>query len=263
MPNTTMRLKKCSYCSKDIPLTIAVCPYCRRNEKGEEIDLQTGVVDPGQSVSESELHDLRSEDPVLRINVSERLAQKGPAVVPFLIEFVNDHSHKGIPDAVRILGKIRDRRAVSALTQAVHVGDEDTRIAAVWALSQINDPETLNELLRECDRNNPSVQAYLAHILSGYQDARILPMLIKLAGHSSREVAFQATWGLGETGNAGAIYPLRRQLGRKDTLIKAAAQMALRRLGGPVRRVIPLWGSILGGVVGVALAVLGWFFLIR
>jgi HEAT repeat protein len=251
-----MILKKCPFCQKDIPAAISECPYCHRDESGRDVTLTEKALD-SQSVRDVER--LGSDDPVVRQQASDRLMDKGADVVPALIRLLNEHTSKGMTEAARILGRLRDRRAVPALLQALKIGDEDLRAAAAWSLHQLHDPGALNELLHELERKDNSIQPYLAFSLGGYQDSRVVPTLIKLAAHNSPEVAFQAVWALGEAGDKTAILPLRRLYSKKDLLLKAAAETALRRIGGPVRKMTSVW-SWLGWTTGVgAVASLLWY----
>jgi HEAT repeat protein len=252
-------LKKCLHCGKDAPAQLAVCPYCHQNEEGENVTLtseKSAVLNEGQV--QSDLAQLGHEDPLIQKEAADRLSQRGPAIVPLLVNRLSENVHKGASQTARLLGRFRDRRGLSALIQVLKTGDEEAKVSAVWSLSQLNDAGALDELLRECDRNNPTVQGYLAHVIVGYQDPRVLPSLLKLAAHSNREVAFQAAWALGEAGNPQPIDPLRRLLSRRDPDLKTVAQHALRRLGGPVRHVVSFWGY--AWVLAVIVAGLGlWF----
>jgi HEAT repeat protein len=253
-----MLFKPCPSCRKTIPFTIAVCPYCHKDEKGRDIAAQESVSVELDPQTRTDVEHLGSDDPVLRRTAADRLLQRGPAVVPFLIALVQEHTHKALPEAIRVLGRLRDPRAAGALTQALKIGQEEVHTAAVWALSRLNDPQAVGELLQTTERNNPTVQAYLGHALAEVQDARVRPALVRLARHANHEVAFQALWALGELGDIAAIPFLRRQLGRKDPVVRAAAEAALRRLGGPVRRVIPAGAYAGGAMVLAALAAWGW-----
>jgi HEAT repeat protein len=259
-----MRLKKCSSCHKDIPHSITICPYCRRDEQGRDTsapESSLASVSVENQIRE-DLNLLAHDDPITRRSAADRISQKGPVVIPILTALLQEHTHKGMSEAARILGRLRDRRAAAVLIQSLKVGDEDLRTSAIWALCQLADPQTLDDLIQESERVNPAVQAYLAHVLAGYQDTRVVPALIKLAQNKNREVAFQGAWALGELGNSAAVYPLRVLLGRKDPVVRAATAAALRRLGGPVRRVYPLLSYAMAGM-GIVLSAAGavwWFY---
>ncbi len=241
-----------------MPGQLSECPYCHRNEKGQDVSSIAESAPALDAQLQNELNQLAEADPVTQKNAADRLHQRGAAIVPLLINHLHEHAHQGGSGVARLLGRFRDRRSVNALIEALKMGDETTRISAVWALSQINDPAALDELLRECERTNPMVQSYLAHVLPSYQDERVLPALIKLSRHASRDVSFQAICSLGEVGNAKAIYPLRQLLGQKEPVLKTAAANALRRLGGPQRRVLPA-KALFGVVVLILIGVGVWF----
>ena len=120
------------------------------------------------------------------------------------------------------------------------MGDEEIRTAAVWALSQFHDPEVLPVLLSEAERPHPTLQSYLAHVLGGFQDARVVPTLAKLTEHPNREVSFQAACALAETGYKSALSAIKKNGRRNDPLIRAASAAALKRLGGRPSRFSPL-----------------------
>jgi HEAT repeat protein len=249
-----MILKKCAFCQKDIPGLISVCPYCNRDKSGRDSRQPANGAETSDPQIQTDIKGLSSEDPLLRKNASDRLFQKGPAVVAPLVTHLTQSSFRRVGDAVSVLGRLRDRRAVDVLVQAMKTGDETVRVAAVCALGQINDPRALEELVRESERNDPAIQSYLAFIIAGYQDSRVVPALIRLSRHANRDVAFQAIWGLGQAGDKKSIVSLRRVLNRRDPLLKAAAVSSLRRLGGPVRRVFPVWGYAMVGL-GISLGV--------
>src|SRR6476646_3124277 len=109
-----MKLKKCSHCAKDIPAQLSDCPYCHHSENGREIT--STVENPsfaGDNQVKADLAQLGSEDTFLKKEAADRLSQKGPAIVPLLVSRLNEHA-KGTSQTARLLGRFRDRRAVSA-----------------------------------------------------------------------------------------------------------------------------------------------------
>src|SRR5258708_21908876 len=110
-----MQLKKCTHCRKDIPHSITVCPYCHRDETGNDAAASDKVAAPHDSQIQSDLKLLGNDDPVIRKSAVERLTQKGPDMVPLLINLLNDQSHQGTQETAMLLGRFRDRRAVPAL----------------------------------------------------------------------------------------------------------------------------------------------------
>jgi HEAT repeat protein len=256
-----MILKPCPFCQKDIPRSIIVCPYCHRDEGGKAVQMDT-VATAQESISEKYfeqlLTDLASEDPFQRDQAVIRMAQHGFGVAQALISILGDFAKPGLAGVARSLGKIGDRRAVPALAQAAKMGDEELRIAAVWALCQFHEPEVLPVLLSEAERPHPIIQGYLAHALGTFQDSRVVPVLASLARHPNREVAFQAACALGESGDRAAVPVLKKVWRRRDALVRSASAASLKRLGGK-----PSWISpamlVLGLTILLAIGTgIGW-----
>jgi HEAT repeat protein len=229
-----MILKPCFFCQKDIPRAITVCPYCHRDEKGQPVamDSAAAAAPEADRYFDNDLQELASDDPFIRDQSVVKVAQRGFGVVQALISILSDFTKPGLAGVALSLGKIGDRRAIPALAQAAKMGDEELRMAAVWALAQFHEPEVLSILLSEAERPHPIIQSFLANILATFQDTRVVPVLAKLAGHPNREVAFQAAFALGETGNREAIPVLKKTWRRRDALVRSASAASLRRLGG-------------------------------
>jgi HEAT repeat protein len=204
-----------------------------------------------------DLADLASEDPFTREQAVVRVAQRGFGVVQALISILSDFAKPGLAGVAQALGKIGDRRAIAVLGQAAKMGDEDLRLAAVWALAQFHEPDVLPALMSEAERPHPVIQSFLANALGAFQDSRVIPVLAKLAGHPSREVAFHAACALGETGDRQGIPVLQKSWRRRDALIRAASAASLRRLGGKPSRLSPAMVLVAGSVL-VLVCVCGW-----
>ncbi len=242
---------------------MAVCPYCHRNDKGEDVlALETKKKTAfSQKHYEQDLLELGSEDPFVRDQAVERLAQKDSQVAEALISALADHNKPGLASIAKVLGRLRHPKALRVLHEALQTGDEELRVNVAWALGQYHSVETLPDLLAEMNRPNPTLQSYLAYAVGSLQDPRIVPALSKLARHSNPEVAFHAIDALGGTGDPQAIPVLRRALQRSEPVVRWAAEAALRRLGGPVRPFF--WQSWMGwGGMGVTIAagLLWWFY---
>lgn len=228
-----MILKPCPFCQKSIPRSITVCPYCRRDEEGKPVAMDTVLVETPtlDKYFEDDLKELASDDPFVRDQAVVRVARRGEWVVQALSSILNDFAKPGLAGVALALGKIGDRRAISVLAQAAKMGDEELRIAAVWALAQFHEPEVLPVLLSEAERPHPIVQSFLAHTLGTFQDSRVMPALCKLAVHPNREVAFQAVCSLGEVGSRDGIAVLKKSWRSGGALVRAASASSLRRLG--------------------------------
>lgn len=228
-----MLLRPCPFCAKSIPRAITVCPYCHRDEQGQsvQIDSAAAVVENSPKAFEQDMTDLASEDPYTKDQAMVRLAHRGYGVVQGLIAVLSDLGKPGLAGVAKALGRIGDKRALPALIQAARMGDEEVRMASVWAIAQFHDAEVVPPLLAEAERPDPLLQAYTAFALGSFRDARALPLLTRLLKHSHREVAFHAACALGEAGDAKAVPALQKALSSADPVVRAAASASLRRFG--------------------------------
>src|SRR5262249_51702189 len=160
------------------PRSITVCPYCHRDEQGKAVAMDSTLVETPATdhYFESDLKELASEDPFVRDQAVVRVAQRGVGVVQALVSILQDFAKPGLAGVARALGKIGDRRAIPVLAQAANLGDENLRVAAVWALGQFHEPEVLPFLLVEAERPHQVTQSYLANLLGSFQDSRVLPV---------------------------------------------------------------------------------------
>jgi HEAT repeat protein len=257
-----MILKPCPFCQKDIPRSITVCPYCHRDEAGKPIAMDSAAVENAVSDKffQDDLKDLASDDPFTRDQAVVRVASHGAAVVQALVGILNDFAKPGLAGVALALGKIGDRRAISELAQAAKMGDEDLRMAAVWALAQFHEPEVLPILLSEVECPHPIIQSFLANTLGTFQDSQVVPALCKLAGHPNREVAFQAVCALGETGSRDGVPSLKKSWREGGPMVRAASAASLRRLGSRPSRfsfALLVWGM---GALAALGAGAGYFF---
>ena len=208
----------------------------------------------------ADLKALTSDDLFTREQAVVRVAQRGTPVAQTLIGILGDFAKPGLAGVAKALGKIGDERAIPILGQAAKMGDEELRIAAVWALSQLSDPVVLPILLTEAERPHPLIQSYLASILGTFQDSRVVPVLSKLAVHPNREVSFQAVCALGEVGGQAGIPVLKKAWRRNDSLVRAASAASLRRLGSRPARFSAATLVLIFGAIFFLIAGAGWFF---
>jgi HEAT repeat protein len=209
---------------------------------------------------EDDLKELASEDPFIRDQAVVRVARRGDGVVQALASILNDFAKPGLAGVALALGKIGDRRAIPVLAQAAKMGEEDLRIASVWALAQFHEPDVLPALLSEAERPHPIIQSFLAHTLGTFQDNRVLPVLSKLAVHPNREIAFQAACSLGEVGSREGVSVLQKSWRKGDVLVRAACASSLRRLGTrPSRISSRVFFTVFAAMVSLG-AVLGYFY---
>jgi HEAT repeat protein len=228
-----MKLTPCPFCGKSIPARMSVCPYCRRDEKGDAVVMDTRMSTTAAEAKPSKQHldELSSEDPYVRDQAVLRMAKQGFGVTQVLIDILSDHAKPGLASVAKTLGQIGDKRAIGVLTKAAKHGDDGLRIAALWALAQYRDAEVLPVLLSEAERPHPMTQSYLAHVLGLIQDAQVVPVLCRITQNGSPEAAYQAAFALGEWKDPQSVAALTHLAQKKNPLLRAVAIASLKRLG--------------------------------
>lgn len=90
--------------------------------------------------AEEALIGLLGRDQFVSARIAAICIEMGPRTAPLLIKTTREGSPKARFWAAKILGEIRDPRAVRALSDALLDPDAEVRSAATWALGQIGDP---------------------------------------------------------------------------------------------------------------------------
>ena len=112
--------------------------------------------------------------------------------------------------AATSLGEIGDRRAVMPLIDTIQ--DKETKatvlIAAATALGKINDSRAVDPLIKRLWHEDPDVRVWMADALGKLHDRRAVMALIATLGDENPHVRTSAARALGETKNFLAVDPL-------------------------------------------------------
>jgi HEAT repeat protein len=128
------------------------------------------------------------------------LISMGKGAVPSLIKASGDENLEVRKRVTRILGEIKDPRAVDCLVGALDDKDRNARMLAAASLGEIGKPS--------------------------------VPALIGVLGNKDKplEVRADAAWALGKIGDPSAVEPLILALGPADTDLRLQASRALGRI---------------------------------
>ena len=160
-----------------------------------------------------------------------------PAVDP-LIEALNDNHAAVRKEAVLILGKIKDPRAVAPLIGALKDKDYDVEHRAADALANIGDPAVgpLIAGFKDADIGAgfgaASINSAAPLILGRIGAPAVEPLIDALKGPNSTVRKYAAV-ALGFTKDARAVEPLIDALGDKVADVWMAATAALGQIGAP------------------------------
>jgi len=186
-----------------------------------------------QAAEEALVSLLGKHDQAISSRIAAICIEMGPRTAPLLIRSLRDGSPKARFWAARILGEIRDTRAVRSLGDALLDTDPEVRSASTWALGRIGERGTaplIEPLLRD-----PLwyVRAHAAEALGKLGEgvyAAALGESLRDRSWWVRKNALDALVGLGEP----AKPVLLKSLQSDDRFARDCATEALMTLGVPV-----------------------------
>ncbi|MEZ6185596.1 MAG: HEAT repeat domain-containing protein [Planctomycetota bacterium] len=159
----------------------------------------------------------------------QKLLEQGPAAVDDLLAVAQDPTHLGRADAIELLGRIRDPRAVPVL---LAVDDPNLAEVRIRALGQIEDERTLGPALDAL--HGPRAELSLAALfwLVKREDTPIDELVPLLASGRAGERALAAE-GMGFRRHLPALDTLIEMLQDEEAHVREAAGRALLQLGDP------------------------------
>ncbi len=186
-----------------------------------------------QAAEEALVSLLGKHDQAISARIAAICIEMGPRTAPLLIRSLRDGSPKARFWSARILGEIRDPRAIRSLGDALLDSDSEVRSASTWALGEIGERATaplLEPLLRD-----PLwyVRAHAAESLGKMGDGSYAPVLGESLRDRSwwvRKNALDALVRLGDP----AKPVLLKTLQGDDRFARECAVEALLSLGVPV-----------------------------
>ena len=186
-----------------------------------------------QAAEEALVSLLGKHDQAISARIAAICIEMGPRTAPLLIRSLRDGSPKARFWSARILGEIRDPRAVRSLGDALLDVDSEVRSAATWALGEIGERATaplVEPLLRD-----PIwyIRAHAAESLGKLGDGNYAPPLGEALRDRSWWVRKNALDALVRLGDPSKPVLLRTLQG-DDRFARECAVEALFSLGVPV-----------------------------
>ena len=185
-----------------------------------------------QAAEEALVSILGKNDQAVSARIAAICIEMGPRTAPLLIRALRDGPPRARFWAARILGEIRDARAVRSLGDALLDPDDDARSAAVWALGQCADRATgplVEPLLRD---PRWFVRAHAAETLGKLGDGEYAPALGTMLRDSSWWVRRNAMDALVALRDA-SLPVLTKAYHGDDRFARDCAIEALTTLGAP------------------------------
>lgn len=130
----------------------------------------------------------------------------------------------------RVMGEVKDRRAVAPLLEAIQSAG-DTGGNSATALIRIADPAAVEPLIELLGNQGEEVRLYAAYALGGLMDRRAVPALTQTLADASSSVRGIAAHSLGQIGSRDATTALIKALADTSAHVRATAAYALARIG--------------------------------
>ncbi len=161
-------------------------------------------------------------------NAVDELVQIGTPAVDALIDAVNDGDATVCGNAIEVLGRIGDPRALGTLIIALQDSDHNVIIAAMNALRRINDPLAIQPLINFLTEDDLYLHFYATHSLSQINHPSTVEALLEaLKTSEDPNVQHGCIVALGRLGHAQAIKPLITLLQSDQPKIRYSAVYAL------------------------------------
>ena len=130
-----------------------------------------------------------------------------------------------------VLGMLKDRRAVGALTVALRDGHWRGQQTVAWALGMIGDGSAVEALVQTLQDGNEDARHGSAWALGKLGDRSAVDALVPLLNDKAADVRHGAAWALGMIGDKRAIEPLKAALNDSDSDVREVVSWALSKLG--------------------------------
>jgi HEAT repeat protein len=160
----------------------------------------------------------------------EALTRLDGNVLPQLAEQLKGPDPVIRESVARVMGEVKDRRAVAPLLEAVQSAGETGKNSAT-ALIQIADPASVDPLIELLGNQSEEVRLYAAYALGGLMDRRAVPALTRTLTDASSSVRGIAAHALGQIGSRDATAALIAALEDTSAHVRSTAAYALARIG--------------------------------
>ena len=156
-----------------------------------------------------------------------------PDEVERLIKRVNNTSRLDVLEkTIRKLGRLRDKRATSALLPFLDHPNDNIRASAAWAISEFKDPRAVDELLSKLADDYPQVRIHAARALGDIPSARIVVGYLNemLLNEPLAKVRVHVAHAIGDLADLASEDAIRTALIDPDPRVRKKARWALREI---------------------------------
>ncbi len=148
-----------------------------------------------------------------------------------LLDALKDqHSSVRLSAAVA-LGNIGDSSVLSVLHDALKDQDKFVRLYAAEALGNIGDPSAISVLFKAMHDQHDSAWHYAYKALSKIEGPSAISALLAAIKDPDRDLRLSAAWTLGNIGDSSALSVLLDALNDQDKFVRSSAAKALGNIG--------------------------------
>ena len=204
------------------------------------------------------------EDPVrdVRVKAAGSLKKIGTHCTDALLQALQEGGDELRKEAARVLGDIKDLRAVPFLVKALGDPDEKVRGRAANALEKIGEP-AVEALQAALSSDDPNIRALAASILTkmGLKPSELVSAeeglsVERLEGARARELILEGKWEEVATLGENAVEALLEAVEDRDPEVRRGAAWALGVIRNP--RVVDALVSLLGDEDGSVRSGAAW-----
>lgn len=175
---------------------------------------------------------LANPDPAAAKQIRQALLERGPAIVPQLLDRLPDAPPKACWEIIHLLGKLGDERAVPAVVEFLEASTGALRVAAAQCLGEIGHPSATPALLETLHKYPASSNTvWVLQALGRLRDPRAVDALLATAAEadtpSIRYTAIEALGNIGDPRALAAIEPYRDDPSHH---VRRHAEVAIERL---------------------------------
>ncbi len=169
--------------------------------------------------------------PLLKVQTVNAILALGSSAVPELLEILESRIHLGHIDAVILLGRIGDKRAVPSLLMTLNRAEDGLRPRVVETLGMLGDRSAVAKIVESLSDSDQSVQLCAVKAVQRIPDRRAVKPLILILGRTKNvELRRQSVIALAATESEKSIPILKNLLPEADTALKKAIADGLGRV---------------------------------
>lgn len=180
------------------------------------------------------LKQLKNEDDDTRINAAWMLGNvknKDKRIVPALADrLLHDENGPVRWYAVKSLGKLKDRRAIPAILEAVNDVDTEVREDVVQAFGRIGGKDLVEPAVKMLDDDFISVRVAAVMAVESFNDPRGNKAIVRMLEDPEPSVRRTAARSLGNLGDTSNIPALEKLLTDPNRKVRIVAGNALKKL---------------------------------